>query len=184
MEEKVDVPDRVGEITVSPLEAFPGGTIHVTGTCTLWGFAATRVYLFIKNSDTSIPFTGVMVPIDPNTGLIDADVVLPLETHPGQSSLGWMCVADDMAFAAEKERIPFLVLGTPSTNPATPPAGQTGSGGSVDVATSPESADTLAATGFADSTVAVIGVAGIAATGAAAVCLSFVSRRRRARLRP
>jgi hypothetical protein len=187
-EGRMDVPDRVTEISVSPLEAFPGGTVHVTGTCTLWGFAATGVFLFIQHSDPSVYSTTVSVPIDRDTGVIDADVIVPVETQPGQSTLHWMCTADDMAFGADMEPIPFMVLGDPTIHPPTTPLpGPTEEGGTVDptaLASSSDTAETLADTGASDSTPAALAVAALTTTGAAAVGLAAVSRRRMARSRP
>jgi hypothetical protein len=187
-EGRTDVPDRVTEIRVSPLEASPGGTVHVTGTCTLWGFAATHVSLLFVSAEPSANSTSVSVPIDRDTGVIDADIVVPMETHPGPGRVSWLCAADDMAFGADMEPIPFMVLGDPTIHPPTTPLpGPTEEGGTVDptaLASSSDTAETLADTGASDSTPAALAVAALTTTGAAAVGLAAVSRRRMARSRP
>ena len=174
-EGRVEYDDRVTEITVSPLEAFPGGTVHVTGICTLWGFAATDVLITFVSSENML--TSAYVPVDSDTGLIDADVIVPADLQPGPHTLGWMCAADDMAFGAHDERIPFMVLGSvPTDPPATAPAGSAGSGGAPEHPASKDAvAGTLAETGFPSPAAGLVTFGILAAVGTAVV---VVARRR------
>lgn len=173
-EGRVEYDDRVTEITVSPLEAFPGGTVHVTGICTLWGFAATDVYLFFRAVDGTIPTTGAIVPIDSDTGLIDADVIVPADAHPGPNTLGWMCLADDMAFGGDDEPIPFTVLGpAPTDPPTTPPPGSAGSEGAPEPPASKDAvAGTLAESGFPSPAAGLVTFGILAAVGTAVAVLA------------
>jgi len=94
--------------------------------------------------------TSAYVPIDSDTGLIDADVIVPSDLQPGPHTLGWMCAADDMAFGAHDERVPFMVLGpVPTDPPTTPPAGSAGSDGAPELPASKDAVEgTLAETGL------------------------------------
>ena len=126
--------------------------------------------------------TSAYVPIDSDTGLIDADVIVPSDLQPGPHTLGWMCAADDMAFGAHDERVPFMVLGpVPTDPPTTPPAGSAGSDGAPELPASKDAVEgTLAETGLPSPAAGLVTFGVLAAVGTAVAVLA--RRRSRARL--
>ncbi|WP_426516227.1 LPXTG cell wall anchor domain-containing protein [Diaminobutyricibacter sp. McL0618] len=167
-------PDRVTHISVSPLQALPGGQVHVTGECTYKGNPATLVLLSLMSREED-KLRGFDGPIDAVTGLIDADVTIPHDVPPGIHEFHWMCSLSDMAFGADDEKVLFTVLdpGTKSLEPtptATPPAELT----ATTEAAATNSTDELADTG---SSVAIPAIAGIS-LGLAGGTAVLVQRRR------
>lgn len=179
-------PDMVTELTVSPLEAFPGGTVHVTGTCTYRGYAATRVHAFFTSEDKWVVYDSVHVPIDPVTGHIDADIVVPRDARPGPHTFGWMCVEDDMVYGWGDDQPVFTILDpgpgaqptpTPSVEPSAAPFASGPTAGSGNAAR--DGVDELAATGTRETLPALAALGALAAAGAAILALSRLTVRQR-----
>lgn len=173
-------PDRITHITVSPLEALPGGQVHVTGECTYKGTPATSVLLSLV-SRVADDYRGFDGPIDAATGLIDAEVTIPHDVPPGMYEFGWMCVLSDMAFGANDEKVLFTILdpGTNSAEPtptATPTPQQTAA--TPISPTTTAAADELADTGASTSS-GLIATAGLAVAGFAALLTHRLRSRRR-----
>lgn len=177
--------DRIAEITVSPMEALPGGTLHVTGTCTFHGHGATEAFLALGDQDGDSSFF-IDLSADPISGDIDADVTVPEDTPPGAYDLFWMCALDDMVFGVSEFR-PFTVLTPDSPVPtATPPAELAATvptptpSPSVASTAKPNSAE-LAATGLPTLTPALVAVGLLAAIGAMSLVFSRRTIRHRNR---
>ncbi|WP_210723997.1 LPXTG cell wall anchor domain-containing protein [Leifsonia sp. PS1209] len=184
-------PDRITHIAVSPLQALPGGLVHVTGECTLKGRAATLVGVYLNKVvfDNNYVDFALDVPIDGATGRIDADIAIPSDASPGTYRVGWMCSMFDMGFGGDdidSEPVHFTVLdsGIPTPTPepepsvavpSAPPAPSTSNSTPTSTPTSTTSEDELAATG-SSSTVAA-GIATMIALAGAAMLLLRRTRR-------
>lgn len=169
--------DRVAEITATPLEARPGDTIHVTGTCTYHDNPATEAGLYFLSADRN-HLAGADVPVDPATGRIDADVVVPDDATPGQNDLGWSCLLDDMVFGWDGEEIVwFTVLGPEPKPTGTPIASVSPVEPTPTTAPAPGTSDQLAETGPADHTIPLI--TALAAMAAGSLLLRRMTRRPR-----
>lgn len=188
MPELEAAPDMVTELTVSPLEAFPGGTVHVTGMCTFRGHAATGVYAFFNSEDKWVTYGSVHVPIDPVSGRIDADIAVPRNARPGPHTFDWMCVEDDMVYGAADVQPVFTILDpgpgtqptrTPSVEPSAAPIASGPTAGSGNAAS--DGADELAATGTRETLPALAALGALAATGAAILAHSRLTVRQRSR---
>lgn len=112
-----------GNLTVSPLEALPGGTAHVSGECQFFGHGGTGGAIFFRIRSQNLSKTAFFL-ADPATPAIDLDITVPADLPPGVVDLSWACYADDQVFAWSIEDVPFTVL-DPGPRPLTTPAPST-----------------------------------------------------------
>lgn len=183
------LPEPVAELTVSPLEGFPGDTVHVEGICTLGGHAATEVSVFFLSEDKWHGYS-VTVPNDPITGRIGADITVPATALPGPHTFGWMCIEQDMAYGYGDDQIFTILDNGTGGRPTTPPVGESGERGKSETVpgitplptTEPmpsKKSDRLAATGLPDPSTTLTTTGILTAAGTATV--SFLRRRTRQR---
>ncbi|GAA1780383.1 hypothetical protein [Leucobacter iarius] len=121
-EEELPEEEVIGHLTVTPLQAYPGEKVRVTGQCKIWGHGPTDVWLALfdqaykRNGSEFSP-----VKFDEDTGVFDTEVTLSKSSVPGKYSLAWMCSVDDQVFAGSDVDPIFTVLGTTAPPTKQPP---------------------------------------------------------------
>lgn len=111
--EEPPVEEVIGHLTVTPMQAYPGEKVHVTGQCKIWGHGPTDVWLDLyTNDDINREPAFSEVKFDESTGLFDTEVTLSKTYPPGKYRLAWMCAVDDQIFASSDVDPTFTVLGT------------------------------------------------------------------------
>ncbi|GAB3586675.1 hypothetical protein GCM10027406_37240 [Leifsonia lichenia] len=107
--------EYVEEITVSPLEALPGGRLHVVGEST----RSMGISLDFRPVATAwLGGFSIDIPFDKATGRFDVDIVVPVDATPGDYGVVMHSRYLDMMFATEVEGVTFTVL-DPGTAPPT-----------------------------------------------------------------
>ncbi len=153
-EEELPEEEVIGHLTATPMQAYPGEKVRVTGQCKIWGHGPTDVWLgLVNDSGTLRGHTFTAVHFDELTGLFDTEVELSTATPPGEYEFHWMCSVDDQAFAGSDVARTFTVLGTttpptqkpPTTSPQPPTSPNDGTNTAPNTSGTPEE---LAQTGI------------------------------------
>ncbi|WP_156174992.1 hypothetical protein [Leucobacter sp. Ag1] len=142
-EEELPEEEVIGHLTVTPMQAYPGEKVRVTGQCKIWGHGPTDVWLSLDNSAGTYDGPSFStVAFDEATGEFDTEVTLSKAAPPGKYRMPWMCSVDDQIFAGSDVAQTFTVLGTttpptkqPPTSPAPPLDDRDGGGLMIDPGT-------------------------------------------------
>lgn len=109
------------ELDYSPMEVRPGGTLQVSGTC-LDGSVPTEkalVYVFLLAGQPGAPFGDIVeFPVNAE-GHFAGEVLLPVNSPPGDWIASLTCQSGDAALGAGDEG-PFTVAGEPILPPPAP----------------------------------------------------------------
>ncbi|GAA1780389.1 hypothetical protein [Leucobacter iarius] len=118
-EEELPEEEVIGHLTVTPMQAYPGEKVRVTGQCKIWGHGPTDVWLWLSDPYVEASFSTVA--FDEATGEFDTEVTLSKAAPPGKYRMPWMCSVDDQVFAGSDVDPIFTVLGTTTPPPQKPP---------------------------------------------------------------